>query len=113
MQHSGKQYAESLNDVIRLHENGLWNLDAERLRGLRIYRKVELRWVQDRQLRGLCAFENAADVLANLRVGPNQKGVAAKHASFGEKAKPVKIARTGKNALDFHLSHRLPGRQSR
>jgi hypothetical protein len=36
--------------------------------------------------------------------GPNQKGVAAKHASFGEKATPVKIARTGKNALDFHLS---------
>ncbi|MDP2007187.1 MAG: PIN domain-containing protein [Rubrivivax sp.] len=36
--------------------------------------------------------------------GPNQKGVAAKHASFGEKATPVKIARSGKNALDFHLS---------
>ena len=36
--------------------------------------------------------------------GPNQKGVAAKHASFGDKATPVKIARTGKNALDFHLS---------
>jgi len=36
--------------------------------------------------------------------GPDQKGVAAKHASFGEKATPVKIARTGKNALDFHLS---------
>lgn len=36
--------------------------------------------------------------------GPNQKGVGAKHASFGEKATPVKIARTGKNALDFHLS---------
>ena len=36
--------------------------------------------------------------------GPNQKGVAAKQSSFGEKATPVKIARTGKNALDFHLS---------
>lgn len=36
--------------------------------------------------------------------GPNQKGVAAKHASFGDKATPVQIARTGKNALDFHLS---------
>lgn len=36
--------------------------------------------------------------------GPNQRGVAAKHASFGDKATPVKIARTGKNALDFHLS---------
>jgi NTP pyrophosphatase (non-canonical NTP hydrolase) len=36
--------------------------------------------------------------------GPNQKGVGAKHASFGDKATLVKIARTGKNALDFHLS---------
>lgn len=36
--------------------------------------------------------------------GPTQKGVAAQHASFGDKATPVKIARTGKNALDFHLS---------
>ena len=36
--------------------------------------------------------------------GPNQRGVAAKHASFGDKAMLVKIARTGKNALDFHLS---------
>ncbi len=36
--------------------------------------------------------------------GPNQKGVAAKHASFGDKARPVRIARTGRNALDFHLS---------
>jgi NTP pyrophosphatase (non-canonical NTP hydrolase) len=36
--------------------------------------------------------------------GPNQKGVGAQHVSFGEKATPVKIARTGKNALDFHLS---------
>ncbi len=36
--------------------------------------------------------------------GPGQKGVAARHASFGDKATLVQIARTGKNALDFHLS---------
>ena len=36
--------------------------------------------------------------------GPDQKGVGAKHASFGDKATPVRIARGGKNALDFHLS---------
>lgn len=36
--------------------------------------------------------------------GPSQKGVAARHASFGDKATLVKIARAGKNALDFHLS---------
>ncbi|MEK8033805.1 nucleotide pyrophosphohydrolase [Ideonella sp. DXS29W] len=36
--------------------------------------------------------------------GPGQKDVGARHASFGDRATPVKIARTGKNALDFHLS---------
>ena len=36
--------------------------------------------------------------------GPHQKKVAAHHESFGERATLVPIARTGKNALDFHLS---------
>jgi hypothetical protein len=36
--------------------------------------------------------------------GPNQKNVTSGHASFGERATPIRIARTGKNALDFHLS---------
>ena len=36
--------------------------------------------------------------------GPNQKGVSAHHVSFGDRATPVKIARAGPNALDFHLS---------
>ena len=36
--------------------------------------------------------------------GPNQKNVAERHTGFGERATPIRIARTGKNALDFHLS---------
>lgn len=36
--------------------------------------------------------------------GPAQTNVGARHASFGDRATPVKIARAGKNALDFHLS---------
>ena len=36
--------------------------------------------------------------------GPTQKDVGTRHASFGDRATPVKIARAGKNALDFHLS---------
>ena len=36
--------------------------------------------------------------------GPAQKEVGARHASFGDRATPVKITRAGKNALDFHLS---------
>ncbi|MDQ2735082.1 MAG: PIN domain-containing protein, partial [Pseudomonadota bacterium] len=39
--------------------------------------------------------------------GPRQKNVAAHHTSFGERATTVQIARTGKNALDFHLSFDL------
>jgi len=36
--------------------------------------------------------------------GPNQKNVGTGYASFGERATAVRIARTGKNALDFHLA---------
>jgi NTP pyrophosphatase (non-canonical NTP hydrolase) len=36
--------------------------------------------------------------------GPNQKKVDTHQKSFGERATLVPIARTGKNALDFHLS---------
>lgn len=36
--------------------------------------------------------------------GPNQKVDSESYESFGPKATPVKIARSGKNALDFHLS---------
>lgn len=36
--------------------------------------------------------------------GPAQKRIAEHYASFGERATLVPIARTGKNALDFHLS---------
>lgn len=36
--------------------------------------------------------------------GPTQKNVGAGHAGFGVRATPVRISRTGKNALDFHLA---------
>lgn len=36
--------------------------------------------------------------------GPQQKKVGAHHTSFGTRLTLVPIARTGKNALDFHLS---------
>ncbi len=36
--------------------------------------------------------------------GPAQRGVGAGHGGFGERAVPVRISRSGKNALDFHLS---------
>jgi Membrane protein involved in colicin uptake len=36
--------------------------------------------------------------------GPSQKNVGRGYATFGDRVTPVGIARTGKNALDFHLS---------
>jgi hypothetical protein len=36
--------------------------------------------------------------------GPNQKNVGGGYATFGDRVTEVRIARTGKNALDFHLS---------
>ena len=36
--------------------------------------------------------------------GPNQKVDPESYGSFGSRSTPVKIARSGKNALDFHLS---------
>jgi len=36
--------------------------------------------------------------------GPNQKVDPESHGAFGSRVTPVKIARAGKNALDFHLS---------
>lgn len=36
--------------------------------------------------------------------GPNQKNIGRGYETFGERATRVRIARTGKNALDFHLA---------
>jgi NTP pyrophosphatase (non-canonical NTP hydrolase) len=36
--------------------------------------------------------------------GPNQKIEASRFPTFGSRATPVKISRSGKNALDFHLT---------
>ena len=36
--------------------------------------------------------------------GPNQKNVGRGYETFGERVTPVRIARAGKNALDFHLA---------
>ena len=36
--------------------------------------------------------------------GPNQRNVGRGYATFGDRVTEVRIARTGKNALDFHLS---------
>ena len=45
---------------------------------------------------------DATDV--GLFHGPNQKNIGRGYETFGERVVPVRIARTGKNALDFHLS---------
>ncbi|MBQ0958161.1 nucleotide pyrophosphohydrolase [Ideonella sp. 4Y11] len=64
----------------------------------------------------LLDFENVQPTNAELRAlvpqagqvwvfhGPHQRQVAKRFASFGEHVTAVPISKTGKNALDFHLS---------
>ncbi len=58
--------------------------------------------VQPGEAECLALVPEATDVW--LFHGPNQKNVAEQYGSFGTRATEVRIARTGKNALDFHLS---------
>ena len=58
--------------------------------------------VQPDEAECLALVPEATDVW--LFHGPNQKNVGARYGSFGTRATEVRIARTGKNALDFHLS---------
>ena len=58
--------------------------------------------VQPKEADVRALVEGATDLW--LFHGPTQRNVAEHHAGFGVLATPVRISRTGKNALDFHLS---------
>lgn len=74
--------------------------------------QVDLRVVGDLEQ----VLQDVSDLVGDLRAlvpdvadvwifhGPNQKVGDGRFGSFGLRATPVKIARSGKNALDFHLS---------
>lgn len=97
LQQSLRRYAEEL--LRFADETAIAIAEAP---GARTHVLVDWENVQpsDAELRAL--VPEATDLW--LFHGPNQKHVAEQHAAFGDRATPIRIARTGKNALDFHLS---------
>jgi len=97
LQQSLRRYAEEL---LRFADET--SISIAEAPGARTHVLVDWENVQtsDEELRAL--VPEATDLW--LFHGPNQKNVAEQHAAFGDRATPIRIARTGKNALDFHLS---------
>ena len=75
---------------------------AARRRATKTHVLVDWENVQPAEAECRALVPDATDVW--LFHGPNQKNVGTGYASFGERATAVRIARTGKNALDFHLA---------
>lgn len=70
--------------------------------GAKTYVLVDWENVQPNEAECRALVPEATDVW--LFHGPNQKNVGRGYATFGDRVTEVRIARTGKNALDFHLS---------
>src|SRR5262245_42202804 len=56
----------SLDHLVGDGEQRRWNRDAKHPRGLGVDDQLELRRLHDRQVRRLCALEDAADIAADL-----------------------------------------------
>ena len=59
----------SLDHLIRSVQHGLWNRQVERFRCFQIDNELKLRWLLDRQIGGLCAFENFVHVDCDTAIG--------------------------------------------
>lgn len=70
--------------------------------GARTHVLVDWENVQPNEAECRALVPDATDVW--LFHGPNQKNVGRHYGSFGDRVTEVRIAKTGKNALDFHLS---------
>jgi hypothetical protein len=87
-------------ELVQFADQAVIALDAAP--GAKTHVLIDWENVQPNDAEVLALVPEATDLW--LFHGPGQKHVAAHHAAFGERATPVRIARTGKNALDFHLS---------
>src|SRR5262245_30647923 len=54
---------------VRDREHARWNRQTERLGGLEVDHEFKLGRLRDRQIGGLLAFQNAADIDARLPIG--------------------------------------------
>src|SRR5262249_49266314 len=62
----GKPVDNSFDHLVGDGEKRRWNRDAKHPRGLGVDDQLELRRLHDRQVRRLCALEDAADIAADL-----------------------------------------------
>src|SRR5246127_2417615 len=60
--------AASFNHLVGAGGQGRWHFDAERLRRAQIDHELEPGRLHDRQVGGVCAFENSAGVNAGLTI---------------------------------------------
>jgi len=87
-------------ELLRLAENASIPLHAGA--GDKTHVLVDWENVQPNEADCRALVPDATDVW--LFHGPNQKNIGRGYETFGERVTPVRIARTGKNALDFHLA---------
>jgi hypothetical protein len=57
-----RSFAALLDDLGRLHQNRVGNLEAERLSGFQVDLQFELGWLFDRQIARFCALEYPVNV---------------------------------------------------
>jgi hypothetical protein len=83
----GAAKSKLFNYLIGTHQERLGNLQADRLGGLEIDDQIEFGWLQYRQVGGLLALEDAANINAGLTVAiGKQSPVAHQHAATGGRA---------------------------
>src|SRR5262245_17397008 len=81
MQRSKRYASISLFDhLVGAGEQRRWHVQAERLGGAQVDHQLELGRLQDRQLAGLCALEDAAGIDAGLAVRVLDAGAIAHQA---------------------------------
>src|SRR4051812_28407316 len=74
-----------LDDLIRSKQQRLRNDQAERARRFQVDDEIELRRLFDRQISGLCAFENLVDECRGMAInGDRIHAVANESSCFGE-----------------------------
>ena len=67
--------------LISKREHRRWHGDGERLGGSEIEDQVELGWLQDRQIGGLFALKDLADVAAGLAIRIRKVGSIARQSA--------------------------------
>src|SRR5207237_3807419 len=85
----------SLNHLVGTKQNFLWNAQTNRLGGIQVDEQLELDGLLDRQVSGLCAFEDLVNVGCRA---PIEIGIA----------RSISDETAGLDVLPGHINHRQP-----